>query len=220
MTTLATVTPLRSVPAAARLERSTLHQSLRAVAMFQCDDATREHLQGVRVELRHARLTFVATDGHTLAMATHEVGYDDVDASAFVRAGDVKALLAALKPSRATADDECAITIDDDYIQISAGSGTWKFAKDGDHLFPPYREVIPPKAAAEADAATNFVGLSALYLERVAKAAIAFAGGRNALGARGVAMQVGADELGPVRFDWDHPDIGELVVVVMPMRIR
>lgn len=190
-------------------KRQVLFNAISAVLPFASKDDTRAHLCSVLFEADGDTLNVVATDGHTLAWAKPlpDLRSPKAKASAILGADVAKGLADTVKPSRTERDDVIEIRFNDG-IHYTSALGESRFGAMTAN-YPPFRKVVPNKVKP------SVFNANPVYLERVAKACKAFVrGGRRV--DRGVQVQGGG--LDPIRFDYSHPDFGDLVAIVMPMR--
>jgi hypothetical protein len=223
MTDLATVTPINSA-SSVMIERAAFYAALKTVAMFQSTDELRERLSAVYFETINGQLHIVATDGHTLAWAQPIGKVAGPDASILLHSGHVKALLAALKPTRVNGCNELTVAIGGSLkitgpdIALERSMSSTLKASD----FPPYQTVVPEQTSPDHHNAVNVYGISPLWLERAGKAAIAWMG-RGALRAlsndTGFTVTAPDEALSAMRLDMSTPDVGKLTLVLMPMRL-
>lgn len=205
------------------LSRGRAYAGLKSVVGFMCQDATRFHLCGVKIERvdcggKVAHLRFIATDGHTLARAgvpTTEIANAPAfpDKGVIVSAESVAEALRTLKHRKAEADMPVSLVFSGKTVSLAAASSSVQL-KTVDADFPPYEQVIPKYTKPGALS----VGLNPRYLTRACDAVVAFAGHDGDTDSRGIRFTHGG-ELDPVRLDFESPDCGEFVAVIMPMRM-
>lgn len=205
-----------ATPAVTEIELSavSLELALRASLPFVSNDETRFHLASVALAVDGGRLAFVATNGHYLGRAipagVKMEGPDRV--LCLIPASEASALHKRVKLAiKSTAP--CRLTIDG--LQIGYRNGTDTYAcRAIDSTFPAYQAVIP--ALRKSGDATVRLGFNPRYFVDAMKACAGFIGRSG----EGVAIQIPASELDPVRFDAAIPKVGEMTVVVMPMRLK
>lgn len=229
MTTTTTTIYLRTTAQA-------LLDGVSALADIASRDASCEHLHGICIV--DGRM--VATDGRLLMYAdlaidsgcTDDATVDDAP-EAMIPLPEVKRLIALIKatPKRQRESDQASVTlaITDDtarthrasQITISYLDTEHTVQCDADARFPPYEKAIPE---TRDDGGTTPVAIHVdpSYLARAATAMRKVYG----LGARqageSLRMQLGEDDLSPVRLDMTVPrrdmDYRRVVGVVMPRR--
>lgn len=126
----------------------------------------------------------------------------------------VKTACALLKPSRSAADTPVQVRITEDLVGITIGAGSEVVLQcDSDLQFPPWRQVVPASDGCAGDR----IGVNPVYLERVGKICRAWAPSKD-WHDKPIVMST-AESLAPVRFDAALPMRGDLMVIVMPMRV-
>jgi len=170
------------------------------------DDETRAYLDGVYFD----GLQWVATDGHTMAKASPVLTKIDAPGSAILPAELCKRIVTLCKGKIVRG---ITITVVKNDVSITNGTDTIS-GKSVDSEYVRYDAVMPKAGRRSDDSA--LVGVNPCYLMRAGKACKDFTTDREFT--RGVVWQMGT-ELDPVRLDFQCHDTGDLVIVIMPMRI-
>jgi hypothetical protein len=205
------------------ITRGTLFASLKALSAFSSTDPTRFHLTSIYFEATPAgELTLVATDGHTMAVATPTVRVETphpAGASVIMRSEDAARLAAAVKPIKAAADERVTLLFVGRTVkltsELSYGAVPAMEFTGVDSQFPTWRAVVPAKAES---AGVPLFGIDARYLARAGKAFEAFATSDRGRGV-GVEFNTVVSELDPIRMDIESSSHGALTIVIMPRRI-
>jgi len=168
-------------------------------------DYTRPHLNSVLVEGRGDKLVFVATDGHRLSKVTIPGRGDGTYLLPFEAVQNAHRALKAL-PKHLRSGGHVELT--DTSIMWPTGRADYDPV---DERFPPYEKVIPSDYA-KRDASPT-VGVNLPYLADLSAALP-----KGDKGAKPVRIHIGGP-LDPVVIVSEYPDLGEVLAVVMPMRI-
>lgn len=165
----------RAATCALTLTRSRMLAGLKSAAAFVCQDPTRFHLCGVKIERAPsggslAFLRFVATDGHTLARAdvpTTEITNAPAWRDLIVDGESVAAAIKALRHTKKEAEHPVTLTIIDrgkgrvpvarlTIAKYPEGSSTTLDLKLIDADFPPYEQVIPARREQTSERVNNY----------------------------------------------------------------
>ena len=192
--------------------RARLHGIIKATIAAASTDLTRAQLTGVHLEAAGDRLTAVATNGHFLIAASVGKAVSKPESVAWLSLVEAKELAKILKPTKKTRDEVVTVEIADEQITV-IGNTPWASASHRAGPFPPWREVVPARRS-RVIGDRFIVGVNPAYLATIGKAIAGFLG-------NGVAVRwsVGESELDPIRIDADDPGAGEIVAVLMPVRI-
>lgn len=186
--------------------------ALAATAPSAGTDETRFHLMGVAAVVEDGRLGFVSTDGYRLTRTmTHTaVSPPDTRVLAIIPLADVKSMLAMSKDCRKSANPlVMAIAGGTDQTVTLTHAGRAIVSRAIKSTFPAYGQVVPELVR---DAA-SCVGVNPAYFGDAMKACGLYCGKST-----GVKIALGG-ALDPMRFDASDARLGDITVVVMPMRV-
>ena len=186
--------------------------ALAATAPSASTDETRFHLMGVAAVVEDGRLGFVATDGHRLTrVMTHAaVSPTDTRVLAIIPLADIKSMLAMSKDCRKSVTPlAMAIAGGSDQTVTLTHAGRTIVSKAIKSTFPAYGAVVP----AVTRTAASCVGVNPAYFAEAMKACGLYCGKST-----GVKVALGG-ALDPMRFDASSAHLGDVTVVVMPMRV-
>jgi hypothetical protein len=206
--------------------KSALYNTLRAVSLYQSEDLTRFHLNGVNAEINgDGRLRWIATDGHTLAKS-EPCGSCGVARrrESFIDSAQVKRLLAMIKPTNvADRQTPVVLTLSNTDLVCTVGNDQVTFARPDIGAFPPWREVTP-ESNNSSDKGAGLINIAPRYLERAGKTMTYMHGSKalqdKATHTEGYAISVPENDLAPIRLDHSVADVGDLTVIIMPTRVR
>ena len=187
-------------------DNKALAKTLTAAGLAMSSDGTRPHLCALLIEiLPTGQVALVATDGHRLHRVIIPV-QDIGDArQILLHAADVKALVKLLR----SAPKETPVRFSADLRTVTIKIGdTVCMYKLNDENFPPYLKVIPNLANDREPC--NRIGVHSAYMIDGLKAC--------GITDSGTKLNLGGD-LDPMVLESDSPEIAEVTVVIMPMRI-
>ena len=206
---------------------------LDALLAHASTDNTRPHISGALLKVEEGRIVGVATDGHRLILARiPTVGTVNGTADMLVSRESLESMRstvkAAVKAAGRKADPQADIAFKAQSMGLACGALSVSCARV-DERFPPYTQVIPDYARTgltpeqmppneygrevKRGFACGSVGISPSYLAD----ALSYAG--VIVGDGGAKLHVGPAELDPVCVFAEHVDRGDVIVVIMPMRI-
>jgi len=206
---------------------------LDALLTHASTDNTRPCISGALLKVEDGRLVGVATDGHRLIVARiPTVGTVNRAAEILVSRESLESMRstvkAAVKAAGRKADPQADLAFKPQSLGLACGALSVSCARVDEH-FPPYTKVIPEYARTgimpeqmppneygrevKRGLACGSVGISPSYLAD----ALSYAGA--IVGDGGAKLHVGPAELDPVCVYAEHADRGDVVVVIMPMRV-